>query len=156
MQLINCTHPGTLPVDLACFLHRNTHILCRCDIKRKYHLCSRRINEKYRLYLMKMNEYHSCYALVVLIHFHQIRAVFFINSSWMVVFPILIWYDINNSWYWNKLLMLYASISKKIIKKPKAIASRSDFKIQPYLESIRVLSFYFVCVYVVCNPKITY
>ena len=30
---------------------------------------------------MKVNEYHSCYALVVLIHFHQIRALFFINSS---------------------------------------------------------------------------
>ena len=89
VQLINCIHPGTLPVDLACFLHQNTHILCRCDIKRKYHLCSRRINEKYRLYLMKMNEYHSCYALVVLIQFHQIRAVFFINSSRTVVFPIL-------------------------------------------------------------------
>ena len=37
------------------------------------------------------NEYHSCYALVVLIHFHQTRALFFIHSSrTKVVFPIQI------------------------------------------------------------------
>ena len=33
VQLINCTHPGTLHVGLVSFLHQNTHILCRCDIK---------------------------------------------------------------------------------------------------------------------------
>ena len=70
VQLINSTcaistHPGTLHVDLVSF-HRNTHILCRCDIKRKYQLCSRRINEKYRLYLMKVNEYVRYFSLILL------------------------------------------------------------------------------------------
>ena len=68
------------------FVIKNAYFF-RCVINRKFHLCSRRINEKYRLYLMKEDEYHSCYALVVLSHFHQIRE----NSSrTKVEFPILI------------------------------------------------------------------